>query len=369
MSVKLKNLTLRGFKSIRELKDFEPAAINVLIGANGAGKSNLIAFFRMLSWMMGGELQSYVARKGGASSILHDGAGVTPQIEGKLTLETDRGFNDYKCRLFYAADDTLIFADEQFRFSDRTFVSTARWVSLGSGHRESKLIGRAEEGDTTAKVILRLLRQCCVYQFHNTSDTSRMRAKWRVDDGRWLKEDGANLAPFLLRLKKNEPPYYRRIVETVRRIVPFFADFELEPEYDSVLLRWREVGSDVVFGASQASDGMLRALALVALLQQRETDLPDILFLDEPELGLHPYAINVIVGLLRTAAERSQVIVATQSTTFVDYFEPDEIVVAERDGRESHFSRPDPAKLQEWLEEYSMAELWEKNVIGGRPTR
>jgi predicted ATPase len=187
-----------------------------------------------------------------------------------------------------------------------------------AGHREPKLIADAESGNTTAKFILGTLRRMIVHQFHNTSSTSRMRNKWYSDDGRWLKEDAANLAPFLCRLQNSEPKYYRRIVETLRLVLPFFADFEFQPEFGSLLLRWRERGSDQVFGAFQAADGVLRAMALVALLQQPEKDFPNVLILDEPELGLHPYAIEVLAALIQSASRHAQVIVATQSVSLID---------------------------------------------------
>ena len=185
-----------------------------------------------------------------------------------------------------------------------------------------------------------------------------MRQKWRVNDGRWLKEDAGNLAAFLFRLKEQEPFYYRRIVDTISLNLPHFEDFVLEPEYESILLQWKERGSDVVFDASQASDGMLRFIGLVALLGQSENDLPEILFLDEPELGLHPYAIRTIADLIHAASSHSQVFLATQSVTLINHFGPDEIVVVERKDRESTFERLDEADLDEWLEEYSLGELW-----------
>ena len=122
-----------------------------------------------------------------------------------------------------------------------------------------------------------------------------------------------------------------------------------------------------MFNVAQASDGMLRAVALVTLLLQPQEDLPDVLILDEPELGLHPYAINVVGDLIRATSQSVQVIVATQSSLLIDCFEPHQIVVVEREGRESSFRRPDTGALREWLEEYSISELWEKNVLGGRP--
>ncbi|MBV8357676.1 MAG: AAA family ATPase [Deltaproteobacteria bacterium] len=365
----LSRFTLCGFKTIRELRNFEPGSLTLLIGPNGAGKSNLISFFRLLSWALvpPGQLQVYVAQQGGASAILHDGATRSREIETTLSLKTDAGLNEYSFRLFHAANDTLVFADEWFRFR-RPGHHDRPAPGLGAGHREAELISRAEEGNQTAGIILSMLRRIIVHQFHNTSPTARVRDKWDVDDGRRLKEDAANLAPFLYRLQQNEPKYYHRIIDTIRLILPFFATFELEPEYGRLLLRWREHGSDRIFTASQAADGMLRAVALVALLQQPERDLPDVLVLDEPELGLHPYAIEVLAGLLKSVANHVQVIVATQSVSLIDRFDPKNIVVTERPRQESYFRRLGEEEFADWLKEYTLSELWEKNVLGGRPS-
>jgi predicted ATPase len=370
MRSKLQKLTLKGFKTIREMKDFEPGPLTVLIGPNGVGKSNFISFFRMLSWTLAapGNLQIHVGELGGASALLHDGPAKTREIEADLTLGTGDGENQYAFRLVYAAGDTLIYADERFRFSRPGSRTRAPWKELDAGHRESKLISKVNEGDTTAKTILFLLRKIIVYQFHNTSATARMRGKWDVEDNRWLKEDAANIAPLLRRLREYENRYYQRIVETIRLILPFFADFELEPENGRLLLSWREKNSDRVFNVSQAADGMLRVMALVTLLLQPERDLPDVLILDEPELGLHPYAINVIGGLIRSLSNNTQVMMATQSVSMIDCFEPKDIVVVERKDRQSEFQRLDNKALEEWLKDYSLSELWEKNVIGGRPS-
>ncbi|MDR3717499.1 MAG: AAA family ATPase [Bryobacteraceae bacterium] len=367
----LTTLTLRGFKTIRNLVDFHPGAISVLIGPNGAGKSNLISFFRFLSWALAtpGQLQEHIARLGGASAILRDGPETTREIEAVLRFETDSGASEYSFRLAYAAGDTLIFTDERYRYKPHGTMTFQAWKTLGVGHKEPALIAAAEAGYQTASTIMFLARKMVIHQFHNTSDTARIRQKWNTNEDRWLKEDAGNLAPFLLRLQRNRPEYYTRIIETIRQVLPFFAEFVLEPEYERVLLSWREIGSDHVFSASQAADGMLRALALIALLQQPEEDLPKVLILDEPELGLHPYAVEVLAGLLRAASKYVQVVVATQSVSLINGFSPEDIVVVDRHGRESSFQRLSSAKLGEWLDEYSLSELWEKNIIGGRPSR
>jgi predicted ATPase len=381
MRPKLEKVTIKGFKTIRDLTLFEPGSLSVLIGPNGVGKSNFISFFRLLSWALrsSGNLQSHVGELGGASALLFDGPDRTREIEAELTFKTDTGTNQYNFRLVYAAGDTLIYAQERFRFL-KSEVSQGKqahekilhrqWIELNSGHRESLLISRAESADAyarTAKTILWMLNRVIVHQFHNTSGTSRMRGKWDVEDNRWLKEDAGNIAPFLYRLHENEPACYRRIIDTIRLILPFFEDFILNPDYGRLLLQWREQGSDRIFNASQAADGMLRVIALISLLLQPEKDLPEVIILDEPELGLHPYAIKIIGGLIRSAATTVQVIVATQSASLVDCFVPEDIVVVDRKDRTSNFRRLNPEELQEWLQEYSLSELWEKNVLGGRP--
>lgn len=366
----LSELTLRGYKTIKELEEFRPGRLNLLIGPNGAGKSNFISFFRFLSWALTppGQLQLHVAQSGGASDLLFDGPETTREIEAEMTFLTEQGRNDYGFRLIYASDDTLIFAEERYRFSRAGSKTLAGWQELEPGHREAQLLARAESGDRTARTIHSLLRKFVVHQFHNTSYTARSRNKWDADDGRWLREDAANLASFLYRLYDEEPRHYRRIVETLRVILPFFTDFELEPDpYGKLLLRWREQGSDVVFSASQAADGMLRTMALVALLLQPEKDLPYVLLLDEPELGLHPLAISVVAGLIESASLHAQVFVATQSPMLLDHFDPEAVIVVERQERASCFRQLDAQALADWLEEYSLSELWEKNVLGGRP--
>jgi predicted ATPase len=369
MRTRLDAITIKGFKTIRELNDFRPGSLTVLIGPNGAGKSNFLSFIGMLNGMVVGPsfFQYYVGQRGGASKLLHDGAAVTPEIDARLRLHSGAGEIDYEFRLAFAADDTLIYADERYRMSKGDQTGTASWQSLGAGHDSTRLLD-LETCDDVADAIIKALLRMSVFQFHDTSETSRMRTKADAKIGNMFMPDGTNIAAVLHYLKRRDGNCYRRIVDTLRLLLPFFSDFVLEPDNDFLLLAWRERDSDQIFTASQAADGMLRAIALVTLLLLPEEKLPNLLIIDEPELGLHPYAINVIGGLLRAVSEKVQVIVATQSTAFVDCFDPGDIVVVEREGRESTFRRlEDSEALREWLREYSLSELWEKNVIGGRP--
>ncbi len=366
---RLQRLTLKGFKSIKAIEiEFNP--LNLLIGANGAGKSNLISFFKMLNEMMAGRFQHYIATNGRAQSILHFGPKTTPQIEAKLEFQVANGVDTYCIRLFHAAGDTLIFAEETISFQETNGISP-KTEELGVGHQEAKIRGEAEREDNrTAKILKKsLLDRCRVYHFHDTSFRADVRQSCYVGDNRSLMPDAGNLAAVLLRFREqSEKTAYQQIVGTIRLIAPFFDDFVLEPDASHrVILNWREQDSDRVFGPHQFSDGTLRAICLATLLLQPQDELPKLIIVDEPELGLHPYALNIIADLFRKAALHTQILISTQSSSFLDNFDPEDVIAVNREGKESKFQRLSSEALEIWLDEYSLGEVWEKNIIGGGP--
>lgn len=364
----LKRIEIKGFRSIKAV-DLELRTLNVLIGSNGAGKSNFVSFFKMLNEMMGGRLQQYVGTSGRGQSILHYGPKVTPQLEGRLEFEADNGTDWYAARLFHAAGDTLVFAEETLTFH-QTGYANPKVVPLGAGHQETRIGEEANKGEQTARVIRRLLNQCRVYHFHDTSPSARVRQYCYINDNRWLIHDAGNLAALLLAYRESSSVVYRRIVSTVRKIMPEFDDFDLEPSrlnQNDIMLNWRKRGHDYLFGPHQISDGSLRAMAICTLFLQPEDDLPDVIVLDEPELGLHPHALEIVAGLIRAASTKTQVIAATQSQTFLNFFEPSEIITVDAQEGQSIFRRLEPDQLKDWLEDYSIGELWQRNVLGGGP--
>jgi predicted ATPase len=259
-----------------------------------------------------------------------------------------------------------VFAEELIFFHGPGYKQP--WnAHLGSGHRESKL---PKESSGVARLVLGGLRSWNVYHFHDTSNTAAVKLPGGINDNRYLRGDAGNLAAFLLKLRRTASGHYETIRDTVRMVAPFFADFILEPQSESpdeVRLEWREQGSDYPFLPHQLSDGTLRFICLATVLLQ--PDLPPTILIDEPELGLHPYAISVLGSLVRSAAQRTQLIVSTQSVPLVNQFQADDLLVVSRKGNETVFERLDPGRLASWLEDYSLGELWEKNVLGGRPAQ
>lgn len=366
----LTRLHIEGFRSIKKA-DIPLRALNVLIGANGAGKSNLIDFFRMLNYALTrGFQEPYLRERGPASAILHFGPKATGVIRAELAFETNVGTNFYRFTLADSANDRLTFTKEEVQLKRRDIERAAAPVPLIQHPSDnSGLCELWAENDPTARFAKGFLQRCRVYQFHDTSLTSHLRDYSPADQGRYLYADGGNLSAVLLDLKTESPEDYTGIVRTLKAVLPWFEDFVLEVEgRKGVLLRWRMAGrGDYLFGPGQLSDGSLRIMALVTLLLMPPERLPDVIILDEPELGLHPAAENVIAGLIKSVSLSCQVILSTQSASFIDHFSADDVIVVENENGESSFTPHSQEELKQWLERYTLSQIWSKNIIGGRP--
>jgi len=365
---KLDFITVRGFRSLADLDCLELRQVNVLIGANGSGKSNFLEAFSMLREILEGRLQDYVMRQGGANRVLHFGAKVTPNLSFHLSF-SDRT-NQYELMLGVNKENKLYPSKEAVYYWDRDTYPRPYRDPLTScaGGFEAGISDRAL--DRIGKYVQRHLRAWVTYHFHDTSHQAPLRQNASIDDNAALRPDGANLPAFLYLLRQRHPASYNAIREAVGRVAPFFDDFVLEPQRlnpDFIRLEWKHKSSDDYFDVASLSDGTLRFIALATLLLQPPLLLPSIVLIDEPELGLHPSAIVLLGSLVRIAAQNAQVILSTQSSQFLDQFQPEDVLVAERNGNATSMHRLDPRLLGEWLEDYSLGQLWEKNELGGRP--
>jgi predicted ATPase len=366
----LHSVTIAGFKSISSLIGLELKPVNVLIGANGSGKSNFIGAFSFLHAIREGRLQDYIRKGGGADQLLYFGSKNTSEIHFHVSFSNE--INQYDIRLRPSADDSLYVESETCYFWDKRQYQRPMdtYLSPREGGKEA---GISDSSLTrTSSWVRHRLGGWRVYHVHDTSASSPMRKTAKVNDNAFLRADGSNLPAFLYLLRAKHPTSYRMIRNALRQVAPFFDDFLLEPDQlntDVIRLAWKHRESDQYFGASSLSDGSLRFLALATLLLQPASLKPSTILVDEPELGLHPYAINVLGSLVRQAATEAQVILSTQSPQLLDQFAPEDVLVAERGEDGTQISRIDPEPLKVWLQDYSLGQLWEKNEIGGRPSR
>ena len=286
--------------------------LNVLIGANGVGKSNFISLFRLIQALVDGRLQAFVTRAGGADRLLYYGRKATKHIELRLEFESSM----YRCILEPTPEDRLVFTLESgVDVNEVDFLGNSRYGNAESSFAE------VSEHNATAAGLLAIMKQWQVYHFHDTSATADIKQKQRIDDNVFLRPDAANLAPFLYLLQQKHTRHYRNIIDTIRLVAPFFDDFVLRPDPHNeqyIKLEWREEGSEKYFDAHDLSDGTLRFICLTTLLMQPR--LPSLLLIDEPEFGLHPAAIYLLAGMLQSVATSSQVIISTQSVSLVNPF-------------------------------------------------
>jgi predicted ATPase len=366
----IKKLTIQGFKSIRNLENFELRSLNVLIGANGAGKSNFLGFFRLLRELVEQRLQFALQTiEGGADACLYMGPKITRRFVAKLYFS----HSFYEFALMPTPDNRFVFEHENAAFAEGHHNSPG---FPPSGHTEAQLkFLTGLESGLPARVSYDSISGAIVYHFHDTGLTASMRRQKPINDNEFLRPDAENLAAFLYRIRETYPSNYHQIREAVRLAAPFFDDFKLRPSptsTDSIQLEWKQKDSDYPFTANQLSDGTLRFICLATALLQPFTKLfqpspPATMLFDEPELGLHPYALTLLASLFQQAAQHRQVIISTQSATLLNEFAPEDVIVVERHQGESRFRRLDSAELSEWLKEYALGELWQKNVLGASP--
>lgn len=343
-------IEIKGYKSIKDAK-IELRPINILIGANGSGKTNFLSFFEFLNNLYERKLTEYIALNGGEEKFLHHGSKMTEDI--KCTLS----FHNYTNGYFFWLEkgiENLIVKQESLLYQNQP-------ENITLFEREANI---KTSNNFRAKYILGYLEGLKKYHFHDTGKNSPFNKLSNIpNDTYFLYEKGDNIAAFLYQIQKEHPIVYNRIIKIIQSIAPYFSDFFFRPNTEGYLrLQWQDKYSSNVYGATDLSDGTIRFIALTTLFLQ--PNLPQTLVIDEPELGLHPFAISKLAGMIKSiAAKGTQVIVATQSTDLLSYFEPDDIIAVDQHDGASVFNRLKQDELEVWLEDYSLGDLWKRNII------
>ncbi len=358
----IKKVIIKGFKSIKDC-ELQLGNINLLIGSNGAGKSNFISVFKLLQNIIEKTLQRYVGVSGGANALLYNGRKHTEEIYVEFCF----GDNSYDFTLVPTDENSLIFASEHFNYDGYWCCKSY----VGGGNPESKWDrGVFNKIDQYVRPVLQN-EKWRIYHFHDTSSSARVKQTHKVTNNIELLYDAGNLAAFLFKLRNENQNNYIQIVEAVKMIAPYFKDFCLVPSAggEDIILRWQQVGSDDTFNANQFSDGTLRFICLATLFLQPNELQPETIIVDEPELGLHPYAITLLAEIIKKAAVKKQIILSTQSVELLNEFAAQQVIVVDRDeNKGTTFTKYTEEDLKEWIaDDYTMGDLWKKNIIGGRP--
>lgn len=357
----INRIQIENFKSIKYMQ-MDLAPINILIGANGAGKSNFIGFFKLLKSIYDKRLGIYTANETGADNVLYFGSKISDCLTGRIEFDET---NAYEFKLLRDQGDRFFFEYDSVYYHKRSYPEPYIENIPSKGLNESNL---REHTTDVATYVRSYLESFKIFHFHDTSQTAKIKSDSEIKDNSFLREDGGNLAAFLYLLQEKHPEAFKRIEMVVKSVAPYFEGFNLAPDRlngDSIRLEWKEAGSDSYFNAKHLSDGTLRFMALATLLYQPNP--PKVIIIDEPELGLHPFAISKLAGMVKKASIKTQIILSTQSVNLIDHFEPEDIITVDRKDNQSVFKRQSSDELKNWLENYTMSDLWNKNVIGGRP--
>jgi len=374
---RITKISLTGFKSFKNKNEIQLHNLNVVIGANGAGKSNLLSFFQLLGNALTSNLQGHIMRYGG-EHFLYNGRKNTDRIKCEIEMATKNAIDIYALDLSFQAPGRLFISREYLEYRKKgepkpfTIEIENNGYELGILNVNDKDKNYTPAIRAVAVAIKNMLQKIRAFQFHDTTDTARIRGGISKADCQYLKANGGNLAAVLNMLKTTEAyvPYYKRIVKYVQKILPYFEDFELTgyPENpNEIYLNWKKQTSEYILTPNQLSDGTIRFIALATLLLAPREIQPSVVVIDEPELGLHPMAIHILSSMIKQAAENIQIIIATQSPTLLDMFDAKNILVVEAPRDSTTVKRLDDKMLAEWLDQYTLSELWDKNVLGGQP--
>lgn len=363
--INLKNIAIKGFKSISDV-DLPMKKINILIGANGSGKTNLISVFTFLNHLSRGNLKNYIMSRGGANRFFHFGIKTT----SKIVMDLKIGINGYHVSFVpNHSDDSLAFDEEIC-----TIETSGKLHPLTPLDGESGFV-TCDNNDRVIMHTKNYLNKCRIYHFHDTSIHANYKKKQTLfakdDNNIYLEADAGNIAPFMYSLKKSKLEEfnnsYQDIVSAIKVVAPFFHDFYLEPEGETIILKWIHSKNDNPLSANTLSDGTARFIFLAALILQPASLMPGTIILDEPELGLHPAALEVFADTVRSVSDETQFICSTQSIALANLFGPEDFIVVDAENGISTFRRLEKESLIHWLDEYRMGDIWSKNLIGGRP--
>lgn len=362
----IEQVLIKNYKSIRDLS-LPLNRLNVLIGSNGAGKSNFISFFELIKAIYEQRFGSYTLSKGGIDNLLYHGRKKSASIEGLIDFDNTNAFffeiKPAQSNKGYLENTGDYFNCHQSNIKDYSQWNKTLW---DSAVEESSL---AYNTKWRAAYLRTYLKSFMVYHFHDTSFTSPMRGDCNINDNECLRDNGSNLAAYLYYLMQNDEKAFRLIEGVVRSVAPYFKGFKLRPDANNnnkIRLEWEEKDTDMYLDGYSFSDGTLRFIALATLLLQPKK--PEVIIIDEPELGLHPTAINKLAEMVKSASVKSQIILSTQSTNLVNCFDVDDIIVVDRADSQSVFRHLSGDELKKWMDDYNLtiSDLWEKNMIGGQ---
>jgi len=374
---RFENLTIRNFRRLSDV-DLPLRPLTVMIGANGVGKSSLLDALSLLARSAQGGLNAAVSEMSGISAMR------TMDRDGDLELgiSMSASWQDalgYSLSLrahgagYVISRETLVQGSGQpllidARDSDILYYHIATHFRPTWEHNplESSL-SQVPKMFVETEQFRRKLASCAFYHGLNVDPRSPVRLPQAMRPAPLPGKDGEDLVSCLYYLREAQPDRFEAVEDALKAAFPGFNRLDFPPVAAGTLaMTWRDKNFSRPLYTHQLSEGMLRFLWLVTLLQS--PGLTALTLIDEPEVSLHPELLSLLAGLLREASSlRTQIVVATHSDRLVSFLKPEEVVVMDAaDDGTSTLTWADQMHLEQWLEDYTLDDLWRSGRLGAR---
>lgn len=402
----LLRLRIQNYRSLKDV-NVRLQAVNVLVGANGSGKSNLLDVVSFLGDSARMDVQPALQKRGGFRRVTFRGnrrpMPITIEVEAAVTKNSNRNATDHyllrlsRLRARSGREEFDVLAREEDFVFKRT-AGPGRRITL---HGEDLMVYTGDEETRSISLSESTLALATLPKLgpeqggEQVSAVANLFASFRVFDptvelarapspvldesdsplshGQRLADDASNLAAYLMVMSSKDPDRFEALSEDARRFIPGLQEIRFIPVGEAgratyVALKERSLYQ--LTPLADASFGSVRALALLALLY--DPNPPKMTCIEEIDHGLHPYLLDRLVELIRSASKRTQFLIATHSPSLVNRLEPEELIVCERqeDGSSSIPAIPSVTVREMELAasgELGLGELWFSGALGGVP--
>ena len=382
---KIERIKIGGFRRLREV-NLEVRPFMVVIGANGVGKTSFLDAFSVLSSSASGNLNNALSLFGGIENILTRGKSVELSFSVDMDIPQYQPLN-YELRLSPSSTAYSIQREILSQRHERHVLPFLHIDSSGSDIRYYEMGGKVPSGlvrpnwehnplETSLAQVPKMFREpeelrrilATATQYHALDVGPRAAVKMPqpMKPATLPGPNGEDLVPYLYYLRESDRNRFDSIVDSLRSAFPGFEELAFPPVAAGVLaMIWKDKNFRKPMYTNELSEGTLRFLWIISLLAS--PSLSTITMIDEPEISLHPELLSLLADLMREAAKRTQLIVATHSDRFIRFLKPEEVVVMDvnEDGC-STVAWADSLDLDEWLADYSLDEVWRMGRMGGR---